>query len=360
MATWTTRRVVAALAGVALLGGLLGAVLVRLTVPDAGTRPLTTSPNQGTCVATAVAEKVLPSVVTIRAQNGPSSGVGSGQIVRPGGYILTNDHVIAPAGDAGEISVRYADGSTVEATVVGRDPLTDLAVVRAADEAEDRPLIPIGASASLRVGQPVIALGAPLGLYGTVTAGVVSALDRYVLVPAAGGGSHHLLDAIQTDASINPGNSGGPLVDCAGRLVGVNSANATPPDSAGQVGGGNVGLGFAIPVDLAEPLAEQLIASGRVDHPTFGLQAQTIPDFVAQEAGLPPGLFVTEVDAGGPADQAGIRVGDVITEIDGQPAQSVAVLEKSALTREAGDTVEVTVVRDGNQVAATVTLGPSA
>ncbi len=199
----------------------------------------------------------------------------------------------------------------------------------------------------------MVALGAPLGLFSTVTTGVVSALDRYVPVPAGDGVTAHLLDAVQTDASINPGNSGGALVDCAGDLVGVNTAIATVPNAAGHSGGGSVGLGFAIPVDLAEPLAEQLISTGHVNHPTFGLQAQSIP----QVEGAPAGLFVTVVDPGGPADSAGIQAGDVISEVEGQPAATVAVLEKAALTRQAGDTVEITYVRDGKTTTTNVALG---
>jgi putative serine protease PepD len=148
------------------------------------------------------------------------------------------------------------------------------------------------------VGEPIVALGAPLGLYSTVTVGIVSALDRYVPVPGANGVTAHLLDAIQTDASINPGNSGGALVDCAGRLVGVNTAIATVPNSAGGTGGGSVGLGFAVPVDLAEPLADQLIRTGHVNHPTFELQAQPIRPSPEEPQTL-TGLLVTVIDPEG-------------------------------------------------------------
>jgi putative serine protease PepD len=336
----------------ALLGGLVGGLLVRLTVKSsssgAGGR------GSSVCVGTTVADDVLPSVVTVLTTGATGgSGNGSGEIIRSGGYILTNDHVISSAADGGEVSARYSDGSTSPATIVGRDPLTDLAVIKAEDRAEGRPLIAVGSSSSLRVGQPVVALGAPLGLFSTVTTGVVSALDRYVPVPAGDGVTAHLLDAVQTDASINPGNSGGALVDCAGELIGVNTAIATVPNAAGHSGGGSVGLGFAIPVDLAEPLAGQLISTGHVNHPTFGLQAQPIP----QVEGAPAGLFVTVVDPGGPAESAGIQAGDVISEVGGQPATTVAVLEKAALTRQAGDTIEITYVRDGKPTTTSVTLG---
>ncbi len=342
-----------ALIVVALVAGLLGGLIVRLTVSGGTTQVLRASGHGGACDSATVAHSTLPSVVTILTRTASGgSGNGSGEIIRDGGYILTNEHVIAPASGGGSVSVRYSDGTTSEASVVGEDALTDLAVVKAEDGAQGRPLIGIGSSAELVVGQPVVALGAPLGLSSTVTAGIVSALDRYVPVPAGNGQTAHLIDAVQTDASINPGNSGGALVDCAGDMVGINTAISTVPNAAGHGGGGSVGIGFAIPVDLAMPLAGQLISTGQANHPTFGLQAQTIP----QSAGAPAGLFVTAVDPGGPADQAGIQPGDVITEVDGKKASSVAALEVATLTRSAGDQVSVTYERNGASTTVDVTL----
>ena len=340
---------VAVFALVATAGGVVGGLLIRMTTSSS-------TGDARACDATTVAETVLPSVVTIRTRTGDDGGNGSGQLIRDDGSILTNDHVIAAAADQGEISVRYSDGVTSPAVVVGRDPLTDLAVLDATDGAEGRPVITVGSSSALEVGQPVVALGAPLGLSSTVTTGVVSTLDRYVPVPQEDGLTAHLVDAIQTDASINPGNSGGALVDCDGALVGVNSAIATVPNASGVSGGGSVGLGFAIPVDLAMPLADELIEHGRVDHLTFGLQAQPIGPAAARETGLPAGLFVTVVDPGGPAAQAGIQEGDVITTIEGQPATSVAELEVLTLTRDDGDTVEVTYQREGTSTTTSLTL----
>ena len=334
---------------VAALGGVVGGLLVR---------PRGTS-SEAFCQSTSVAQRVLPSVVTVLAGDTVSSANGTGEIIRSGGYILTNDHVISKAVGGGHLSVVYSDGQSSEATLVGRDPVTDLAVIKASDLAPGRPVIQVGSSGSLRAGQPVVALGAPLGLFSTVTAGIVSALNRYVAVPAGGGQTAHLIDAIQTDAAINPGNSGGPLVDCAGALVGINTAIATVPNSAGQTGGGSVGLGFAIPVDFARPLAEQLVAHGQVNHPTFGLQAQAIPATAPSSAGLPSGLFVTEVDAGGPADKAGIRERDIITEVDGHAANSADQLEIATLTRRAGDRVPITYWRDGRVSSVDVILAPS-
>jgi putative serine protease PepD len=236
---------------------------------------------------------------------------------------------------------------------VGADFTTDLAVIRAEDGAEGRPLLPKGDSDAARVGQPVVALGAPLGLSNTVTAGIVSALGRYVPVPAETGRIAHLLDAIQTDAAINPGNSGGPLVDCGGAQVGVNSAISTVPNSQGVGGGGSVGLGFAIPMSIADPIADELITTGRVAHPVLGLAARPVGDDPTRP---PTGLAVTAVVPGGPADQAGLEVGDVITEIDGQPADSAEQLVLAGLRHSAGDAVTVGYLRDGAERTAEVTL----
>ncbi|MEV5964399.1 trypsin-like peptidase domain-containing protein [Kribbella sp. NPDC051952] len=305
------------------------------------------------CPAIPVANQILPSIVTIAARGGAQSGTGSGQIYKAGGYILTNDHVISVAANGGAVSVQYSDGHSSDATIVGRDPSTDLAVLKAADAAEKYPVITIGSSASLQVGQPVVALGAPLGLASTVTSGIVSALDRYVPVPGDGV-THHLIGAIQTDAAINPGNSGGALVDCSGRLVGVNAAIATVPNEAGVSGGGSVGLGFAIPVDLAKPIADELIRTGQPGHPTTGLQVQEIPPALAQASGNPTGLFVQAVD--GPAVAAGLKAGDIITKVDGAAAVSSEQIIVATLTRQAGDTLELAYVRAGTAATTTLTL----
>jgi putative serine protease PepD len=303
------------------------------------------------CPATAVAHDVLPSVVTI-AVTEPSGtgGNGTGALVRADGYILTNEHVIdAAVSGRALITVHYSDGGTSPAKVVGADFTTDLAVIQADDRAAGRPVLPTGDSDGVRVGQPVVALGAPLGLSNTVTAGIVSALGRYVPIPADTGRVAHLLDAIQTDAAINPGNSGGPLVDCDGAQIGVNSAISTVPNSEGVGGGGSVGLGFAIPMSIATPIADQLVESGQVDHPVLGLAART----VAED---PTGLQVTAVVPGGPAADAGLRVGDVITELDGQPADNTEQLVLVSLRHEAGDTVPVSYLRDGDSRTGEITL----
>jgi putative serine protease PepD len=340
----------------ALLGGIVGGLIVGAYAGAFRSPATTGTTDVGACIAVDVASTVLPSIVTIQAISSQGSGSGTGELIRPGGYILTNDHVISSAADGGRYVVLYGDGTSTDATLVGRDPATDLAVIKATDGADGRPLIALGSSGTLKVGQPVVALGAPLGLHSTVTHGIVSALDRYVPVPGANGVTHHLIDAIQTDASINPGNSGGALVDCDGKLVGVNSAIITVPNSEGVPGGGSVGLGFAIPVDLADPLAQELVDHGQVNHPTFGLQVLPIVGSAAASAGLPPGLFVSEVDPGGPADKAGLKPGDIITTIDGQRATSVAALELAAISRAAGDSVTLGYVRDGAASTSAVVL----
>jgi putative serine protease PepD len=312
------------------------------------TSPATTASS---CDVTSVAEEQLPSVVTIMAQGGGSGGVGSGEVIRSNGYILTNNHVILPAVAGGQLEVIFENGTTAGASIVGRDPLTDLAVIQAHGESNLR-TIPIGDSSTLRIGQPVVALGAPLGLSSTVTSGIVSALGRTVHVPGEGSQTALLIDAVQTDAAINPGNSGGALVDCAGALVGVPTAGATVPSPSGESGGGSIGLGFAIPVNLATKVANEIIDTGGVTHAFLGIQAQPVSGGTSQAEGL----WVVEVVPGGPAASAGLRAGDIIKTIDGSPAESTDQLMAVTLTKRAGDRVEIGYVHDGSEARATITL----
>jgi putative serine protease PepD len=251
----------AAAAAILVAGGLLGWLLSTTVDGDDDGR---------VCSASDVAVTGLPGVVTIQAQGPAGAGTGSGSIIRGDGYVLTNDHVISVAARGGQVSVAFDDGRTAPARITGRDPLTDLAVLKV----DTSPLvtIEIGSSARLAVGQPVVALGAPLGLSSTVTTGVVSALGRTVRVPSDDAGTALLAGAIQTDAAINPGNSGGALVDCSTRLIGVPTAGATVPDAQGNAGGGSIGIGFAIPVDSALRIADQLISRGSISHAYLGLQ----------------------------------------------------------------------------------------
>ncbi|MCO1658489.1 S1C family serine protease [Pseudonocardia humida] len=340
---------------VTVIALVVGVVVGMVVGPSIGVGATTDGPPAA-CSATAVAATGLPSVVTVAAQTstGATGGTGSGVIVRPGGVIVTNDHVISPALNGGSLVVRYSNGRSSPAAVVGRDVLTDLAVLKAADQASGLPVSALGSSQNLLVGEPVVALGAPLGLVDTVTAGIVSALDREVAVPAADGQTAHLVGAIQTDAAINPGNSGGALVNCRAELIGVNTAIATVPNDAGEGGGGSVGLGFAIPVDIAMPIAEELISTGTVTHYTVGLQVQAVPAAIAEQLGLPGRLLVGSVASGGPADLAGLRPNDVITQVNGQPAASVEQITVAELGARSGRPVEIAYLRGATPM--TVTL----
>jgi putative serine protease PepD len=297
----------------------------------------------------------VPSVVTIQVTGSSSaaSGTGSGEFFRSGGYILTNNHVIATAANGGRIEVVLSDGQRAVASLVGRDALTDLAVLRVSEPTSPR-VIGLGSSSNIDVGQPVVAVGAPLGLSSTLTSGIVSALGRTVEVPGESASSSALLvDALQTDAAINPGNSGGALVDCDGRLIGVPTAGAQVPGSTG----GSIGLGFAIPVDLADAVASEIIATGRVTHASFGLRAVPVGGATGTRSGGSTGLYVTVVQTGGPAAAAGLRPGDIITEIEGQPAHSVDQLMVLTITKRPGDKVEITYERNGLSTTTTITLG---
>ncbi|MEV0890606.1 trypsin-like peptidase domain-containing protein [Promicromonospora sp. NPDC050262] len=334
----------AALAALALglAGGVLGARLAA--APDPA----------GACDVAEVAPRVLPTIVTISA-TGAGSGTGSGAILTEDGAVVTNDHVITPAVPDGRIEVILADGERLPAELVGRDPQTDLAVLNV-EPGRALPTIELAGSDDVAIGEPVVALGAPLGLSSTVTAGIVSATGRSVTVPTGEGGTTVLTGAIQTDASINPGNSGGALVDCDGRLVGVNTAISTVPDSAGQPVGGSVGIGFAVPVGTVRAITDELLEHGRVEHPSFGMTVSALPPSAAARLGVPPGLVVTGLTDGGSAQAAGLRVGDLITSLDGQAAPTDSTLAHVVVHAVDGDEVEVDVLRDGRSRQVTVTL----
>jgi len=218
-------------------------------------------------------------------------------------------------------------------------------------------VIALGESSSVKVGQPTVVIGSPLGLSGTVTSGIVSALDRTIQVPGENDSTALLVSAIQTDAPINPGNSGGAMVNCSDQLIGVPTAGATVPTSSGESSGGSIGLGFAIPVDLAKTISNEIISTGSVTHAFFGLETLPIPPVAAEQAGLPEGLFVRAVTPGGPAAQAGLRAEDVITSINGAPATSNIQLQELTITKKPGDTVPLEYSRNGHTTKTTVTLG---
>jgi putative serine protease PepD len=216
--------------------------------------------------------------------------------------------------------------------------------------------ISVGNSSNLRIGEGVVALGAPLGLSSTVTSGIVSALGRTVHVPGEASQTALLIDAVQTDAAINPGNSGGALVNCSGDLIGVPTAGATVPSPTGEASGGSIGLGFAIPVNLATKVADEIIATGTVTHAFIGIQAEPLSASATGQNGT-QGLRVGAVVAGGPAASAGLRVGDVITSIDGKAATSTDQLIAVTLAKRSGDRVEIGYERNGSPATATITLG---
>lgn len=337
-------------AAVVVVAGI-GAGAAWFAAGSSGGRSGSGGDRDPVCDAAEVARRVLPSVVTIEVSSASGSGSGSGEVIDPSGIVLTNDHVIAGGDD---VTVRFDDGAETGAEVVGRDPRTDLAVLRV-DVERRLPALEWGDSDDLVVGEPVVALGAPLGLSGSVTTGVVSALGRSVPVPLADGtGSTVLAGAIQTDASINPGNSGGALVDCDGRLVGVNTAIATVPSADGSTSG-SIGIGFAVPATVARPVAEALRTEGSVAHPSTGIE--TLPVVVRRADGTrSPGLLVTTVTDDGPAARAGVREGDVIVDVGGVDTLHPDTLAFLEATGAPGDRIRITVLRDGSEHDRTVTL----
>jgi putative serine protease PepD len=340
---------------VLIAAGVAGALIANaVNSPSNATTTPSAAAGSSSCNVTAIAEQELPSVVTIFAGAGGSGGVGSGEVIRSDGYILTNNHVILPAVASGGLQVVFSDGSTAAATITGRDPLTDLAVLKVSGKSGLR-TISIGNSSDLRIGEGAVALGAPLGLSSTVTSGIVSALGRTVHVPGEGSQTALLIDAVQTDAAINPGNSGGALVDCSGHLIGVPTAGASIPSPSGEASGGSIGLGFAIPVNLAIKVADEIIATGKVTHAFIGIQAEPLPASATGQSGT-QGLRVAAVVPGGPAAAAGLRAGDIITSIDGQAATSADQLIAVTLTKRAGDRVEIGYDRNGSSGTATITL----
>jgi putative serine protease PepD len=300
-----------------------------------------------------VAAKVLPSVVTLQMHTGAGNQyeLGSGVILTTDGLIATNRHVVVGSGDGPLPSgalVSFSDGRTAPFSVIATDAASDIAVVRA-QGISGLPPISIGSSASLRVGQRVVAVGSPLGYDGTVTTGVISALHRPVSWTEGVTNETALLDTIQTDAAINPGNSGGALVNMDGQLIGVNSAigrvSATPP---GQPYG-SIGLGFAIPVDHATRIAHELIAKGTASHAILG--AQVVSDPATR------GAKITELTRGGPAAAAGLSDGATIIKIDAQIIDTPGALLAAVASRAPGDTVTLTYVdHSGATKTAQVTL----
>ena len=348
---------------VAIVSAGIGGGVAVLAHPDHGTAGVIASgaaPSMPAASAPAgsveqVADKVLPSVVKLEVNIGRQSEEGSGVILSTDGLILTNNHVVAASGegpggaDGPKTKVTFANGKTTSFSLVGTDPGSDIAVVRA-DNVSGLTPIAVGSSGDLRVGQDVVAIGSPLGLEGTVTTGIISALNRPV---AAGGDAKNqntVLDAIQTDAAINPGNSGGALVNMSGELVGINSAIATMGADAGGPQGGSIGLGFAIPVDQAKRIADELIQTGSASRASLGVQ-------VGNEAGI-DGAKIVEVTSGGAAAAAGLPDGVMVTKLDDRAIGSADALVAAVRSKAPGDTITLTYIdAAGKQQSVKVTLG---
>jgi putative serine protease PepD len=384
---WTELTAVAALAALLASGGTYAAAqLADGSQPSssANTSTLGRGADTGPVVQadatnpnwTATAAAVAPSVVAITVKSGQSEAQGSGVIIDAKGHILTNNHVVTGAGSDASITVTLNDGRTYKATVAGTDPSTDLAVITLSGAPSDLKAIAIGDSDAIKVGDPVMAIGNPLGLAGTVTTGIVSALNRPVTTaaeddsqsqdpfgqgipgqdqqPETGSDSTDVVtNAIQTSAAINPGNSGGALVNASGQLIGINSAIASlGSSSSGQ--SGSIGIGFAIPANEAKSIASQLISSGKAEHAFLGVSLGdgTASDGTSQRAGAQ----ITAISANTPAADAGLQKGDVVVAVDSERVDSALSLVANIRERAVGDKVTLTVLRNGKQVDLTATL----
>ncbi|GHD39967.1 hypothetical protein GCM10010335_40300 [Streptomyces galbus] len=366
------RRVRRGLAGGALLialvsglaGGVVGAQLERnggigaVELPQPSAAPSGRAPDS----VAGIAARALPSVVTLHVTGSEESGTGTGFVLDTQGHILTNNHVVQPAGGDGAITVVFNGGQTATAEIVGRDSGYDLAVVRVTGVKGLTPL-PLGNSDDVQVGDPVVAIGAPFDLEGTVTAGIISAKERPITAGGDGGDASDVsyVDALQTDAPINPGNSGGPLLDRRGRVVGINSAIRSAGAGTGADSGqaGSIGLGFAIPVNQGKRVAEELINTGRATHPVIGITLDMGWSGDGARVGTAADGDASPVTPGGPGARAGLRAGDVITEVDGQRVHSGEELIVRTRAHRPGDRLRLTVERDGQEQTLSLVLGSS-
>jgi putative serine protease PepD len=298
-----------------------------------------------------IAQRVLPSVVSISTENASGSATGSGFVIESSGYILTNNHVVDGATGSNAITVTLNDGRSMGATIVGTDSAYDLAVIKIS--ASNLRALQFGDSDKIQVGDSVIAVGSPLGLSGTVTSGIISAKNRAV---SAGGssGESSFINALQTDAAINPGNSGGPLVDATGAVIGVNSAIASLGSAfSGQ--SGSIGLGFAIPINQARKTANQLIKTGKATYPIIGISL----DINYSQRGAKISNTPKGIHSGGPAAVAGLQPGDIITEFDGKAINGPDELIVAVRAKNVGDKVTLTYLRDGTSHQVSLTLAPA-
>lgn len=330
------------------VGGAVGFIAARDMMPAVGIAVSSVDAPSAAADGTiaGVAAAVQPAVVQLNVTASAGDGTGSGFIISEDGYIITNHHVAGPAASDGKIEVVFADGKSATGKLVGSNPGYDLAVVKV--DRDSLPTLALGKSGELNVGDTVIAIGSPLGLQGTVTTGIVSALNRPVT--AGGEGETSFINAIQTDAAINPGNSGGPLVDGNGAVIGVNSAIASMGAMQGSQAG-SIGLGFAIPIDTAKRIADEIITTGSSKTPVIGVQLD-----MSFEG---PGGKVVEVTEGGAAEQAGMRVDDVILQVNGQRIADPTTLIVTIRSFAPGDTLTLTVDRDGQTLQLPITLTAS-
>jgi putative serine protease PepD len=349
----------------AVLGGAIGGLIVHSSSSSSshGSVTLGAVKSGGQIVERApgsvagVAEKIVPSVVSIEVRTGSGGDTGSGIVLSKSGYIMTNNHVIAAAKNGkGVLSVILPDKNKVPGTIVGHpDPVDDIAIVKVSGVHDLTPAV-LGNSTSLKVGDPVVAVGSPLGLAGTVTSGIVSALNRPVEAGGEEGLPEDVIDAIQTDAAINPGNSGGALVNTAGQVVGVNSAIASL--STDQVSGqqsGSIGLGFAIPINEANRIAEQIITQGYSTHAIIGVSLDAGYDGSGAKVGTTGAG--SAVASGGPAAKAGIETGDIIVAVNGHRVTTADELIVAIRSHLPGAKVVLTYLRGSSRKTAAVTLG---
>ncbi|MGP9018766.1 trypsin-like peptidase domain-containing protein [Streptomyces sp. BR1] len=342
------------------IGGGVGAYIERnggvthVNLPQAGKGPVGRAPDS----VAGIAASALPSVVTLHVSGDSESGTGTGFVLDTAGHILTNNHVVQPAGSSGDISVTFSGGETARATVVGRDSGYDLAVVRVTGVSGLKPL-PLGNSDNVQVGDPVVAIGAPFDLSNTVTSGIISAKERPITAGGEKGDGSDVsyVDALQTDAPINPGNSGGPLLDSRAHVVGINSAirAAGNSDSGGQ--GGSIGLGFAIPINQGKRVAEELINTGKATHPVIGVTLDMKYTGDGARVGAKAADGKPSVTPDGPGAAAGIKPEDVITKVDGQRVHGAEELIVKIRAHRPGDRLELTLKRGGQEQRLTLTLG---
>ncbi|MHA6798564.1 S1C family serine protease [Bounagaea algeriensis] len=337
---------------IGLCGALVGGIATRdggsLTSPDATLSEVTPGQDRPAGSTSSVAQRIVPAVVSVEVQLGAQGGTGSGVVIDGEGYVITNNHVVSMAAESAnaQLTTVFHDGTRVPAQLVGRDPKTDLAVLKV--DVSNPTVAQLGNSDRLSVGDEVLAVGSPLGLSGTVTNGIVSSVQRPVRLAGEGTDTNAVIDAIQTDAAINPGNSGGALVDSSGAVVGINSAIRTAGSGGGE--GGSIGLGFAIPIEDARRIAQEIIRTGSAQHADLGVNAKSVTD------GLQDGAQVQNVRNDGPAAAAGIAEGDVITRVGDRPVGGADELVVAVDGHRIGEQVPVTVVRQGRELVFDVTL----